>query len=343
MKNWQKIRQNPAEAIEIIKKTNQINDTIREFFNKREYLEVYTPILVAHPGMEPYLTPFETVAKNTQNQSFPAYLITSPEYSMKKLLAGGLSKIYQITPCFRNEENFGGRHNLEFLMLEWYQTNANYKTIMTEMAELLQSISQKLFNSLKFTYQNTEIDLSQVEYLSVKEAMLKFAQVDIDECRDLAEIQKITQKKGYKLDANAPWDDHFFAIFLNEVEPFLGQGKLTFLYDYPKSMAALAKIKNDNDWYAERFEAYINGLELANGFSELLNAEEQLARLEEEQAFRVSLGKTKIAIDQDFIEALRSEIPPSGGVALGVSRLAMLFLNKKDINEVLLFPCKDLF
>jgi lysyl-tRNA synthetase class 2 len=343
MKNWQKIQQNPAEAVDTIRKSNQINDTIREFFNKRDYLEVYTPILVAHPGMEPYLTPFETMAKNTQNQEFPAYLITSPEYSMKKLLAGGLAKIYQITPCFRNEENFGGRHNLEFLMLEWYQTNADYKVIMAEMAELLQTISQKLFNSLKFTYQNTEIDLSQVEYLSIKEAMLKFAQVNIDECRELTEIQKITQEKGYKLDANAPWDDHFFAIFLNEVEPFLGQGKLTFLYNYPKSMAALAKIKADDSWYAERFEAYINGLELANGFSELLNADEQLARLEEEQDFRVSLGKTKIAIDQDFIEALRSEIPPSGGVALGVSRLAMLFLNKKDINEVLLFPCKDLF
>lgn len=337
------MKNNLAEQVKIIKTNNLINDTIRKFFNKRDYLEVYTPILVAHPGMEPYLTPFETIAKNTQNQNFPAYLITSPEYSMKKLLAGGLSKIYQITPCFRNEENFGGRHNLEFLMLEWYQTNADYKVIMAEMAELLQNISQKLFNSLKFTYQNKEIDLSQVEYLSIKEAMQKYAGVNIDECREVSQIQKITQEKGYKLEANAPWDDHFFAIFLNEVEPFLGEGKLTFLYDYPKSMAALAKIKANDDWYAERFEAYINGLELANGFSELLNAEEQLARLQEEQEFRVSLGKTNIAIDQDFIEALLAEIPPSGGVALGVSRLAMLFLDKKDINEVLLFPCKDLF
>lgn len=337
------MKNNLAEQVKIIKTNNLINDTIREFFNKRDYLEVYTPILVAHPGMEPYLSPFETTAKNTQNQEFPAYLITSPEYSMKKLLAGGLSKIYQITPCFRNEENFGGRHNLEFLMLEWYQTNADYKVIMAEMAELLQNISQKLFNSLKFTYQNTEIDLSQVEYLSVQAAMQKYASVNIDECRELAQIKAIAAQKGYSLADNAPWDDYFFVIFLNEVEPFLGQNKLTFLYDYPKSMAALSKIKTNDPWYAERFEAYINGLELANGFSELLNADEQLARLQEEQELRVSLKKPAIAIDQDFIEALRAEIPPSGGVALGVSRLAMLFLDKKDINEVLLFPCKDLF
>ena len=125
MKNWEKIKENPSLWTERIRQANQIMKIIRDLFDSRDYLEVYTPLLVAHPGMEPYLNPFKTQLFDVRQQSYDAYLITSPEYSMKKLLAGGLSRIYQIVPCFRNGEDFGGRHNPEFQMIEWYQTKAN--------------------------------------------------------------------------------------------------------------------------------------------------------------------------------------------------------------------------
>lgn len=343
MQNWEKIKSNKSEWIDRIKKSNLIVNIIREYFDNKDYLEVYTPIVVKHSGMEPYLDPFKTKLKTVAGENHDAFLITSPEYSMKKLLAGGLEAIYQITPCFRNVENLGGRHNPEFQMLEWYHINADYKFIMQEMGELLQKISLKLFGSLEFKYQNKKIDLNNIEYITVQEAMLKYAKVNIDEVWGIKEIEKIVLEKGYDVSELKEWDDYFFLIFLNEVEPKLGQGKLTFLYDYPVSMAALAKVKKDNPNYAERFEAYIDGLELANGFSELLDGDEQLLRLKEEQELRQKLGKEKIEIDKDFIKALNMEIPASGGVALGISRLQMLFLDLDDINDILLFPAKDLF
>jgi len=343
MKNWEKIKLNKSEWVDRIKKSNLIINTIKEYFDNKNYLEVYTPIIVKHPGMEPYLDPFKTKLKTVIGENYDAFLITSPEYSMKKLLAGGLEAIYQITPCFRNVENLGGRHNPEFQMLEWYHVNADYMFIMQEMGELLQKISLKLFGKLEFEYQGQKIDLNNIEYITVQEAMLKYANVNIDEAWEIAEIQKIVLEKGYDISELKEWDDYFFLIFLNEVEPKLGQGKLTFLYDYPLSMAALAKINKNKPNYAERFEAYVNGLELANGFSELLDGEEQLLRLKEEEKLRQKLGKEKIEIDEDFVKALNMDIPASAGVALGISRLQILFLNLDDINDLLLFPAKDLF
>lgn len=341
MKNWEKIKDNPQLWKERIRKANQIIKIIREFFDSRDYLEVYTPLVVAHPGMEPYLNPFKTKLETVLGESRDAYLITSPEYSMKKLLAGGLEKIYQIVPCFRNGEDFGGRHNPEFQMIEWYQSPGDYMDIMKEMGELLQKISLELFGNFEFEYQNNKINLNEIEYITVAEAMLKYAVLDLEQNWDLASIKKTVEEKGYDISTLKEWDDYFFIIFLNEVEPQLGQGKLTFLYDYPKSMAALAKNKDDK--YAERFEAYVNGLELANGFSELLDGGEQLARLQEEQSLRAELGKDRIEIDNDFIKALNMEILPSGGVALGLSRLQMFFLDLSDLNDLLLFPARDLF
>lgn len=343
MKNWQNMKGNLPVWQNRIKTMNTIKNVIRNYFNQKDYLEVYTPIVVAKSGMEPYLTPFKTQVYDVKKQKYNGYLITSPEYSMKKLLAGGLKKIYQITPCFRNNEDFGHSHNPEFEMLEWYKSPGDYRDIMKEMAELLQKISMKLFSKLEFEYQGKIIDLNKVEYITVAEAMKKYANVDLEVNWELSAIKKTVQDKGYDIGNLEEWDDYFFIIFLNEVEPKLGQGKLTFLYDYPCSMAALAKKKSNNEKYAERFEAYIAGLELANGFSELLDAVEQLKRFKEEQKLRQKLGKEKLEIDADLIKALSENISPTGGVALGLSRLQMLFLDLDDLNDVLLFPAKDLF
>jgi lysyl-tRNA synthetase class 2 len=176
----------------------------------------------------------------------------------------------------------------------------------------------------------------------VKEAFEKYAGIDLDKALNRASMADIAKKKSYTVNKDDGFDDIFFKIFLSEIEPNLGGGRPTVLYDWPAQMAALSRRKKRDPRYAERFEVYIGGLELGNAFSELVDSNEQRERLMEEKKLRKNLGKEIYDIDESFLRALR-DMPPSGGIAMGVDRIVMLFTDARSIDEVIFFPAKEIF
>lgn len=342
--SYQRLRTD-KDYVERIKKRTQIIKSVRTFFDEQNFLEVQTPLCVKLPGMEPYLHPFKTSVVDMHGKKHDAYLITSPEFAMKKLLVGGLENIYQLSSCFRNGEQWGGRHNPEFTMLEWYRAGGNYNTMIDDTINLMKHVCKELNGSYKFVYQGQEFDLENVEVLTVADAIKKYADIILDDVLDYESIRQVCVDRDYiQQDVeNETWDDFFFKIFITEVEPHLGKENVTVLKDYPVQLAALAKHKKENSQYAERFEIYCAGLELCNGFSELIDVHEQRERFQEEWQLRKDLGKDSYDIDESFLKALELGMPESGGNALGIDRLVMLFTDTQNIEDVILFPAGEIF
>jgi len=312
---------------------------IRQYFLREGFVEVETPCLVSSPGMEPHLVALEVAITRPDGAKRKMYLHTSPEYYMKKLLAQGWDRIFQICRVFRDEE-FGATHEVEFTMLEWYRAHADYRKIMEDCEGLLHFLSLEVLGKTEVSYQGKIINLSPpAERLSVSRAMEIYGGVDIEENSDGASLLAAAKSRGYRFERGEVYsfDEVFFKVFLEEVEPHLGNSKATFLHDYPASMAALARLKPENSLWAERFELYIAGLEMANAFSELIDPVEQKRRFESEQKLRAELQKPLYPIDEELLEAL-SHMPPSAGIALGVDRLVMLFCDAARIQEVMAFP-----
>jgi lysyl-tRNA synthetase class 2 len=299
--------------------------------------------------MEPYLDVFETHLTTARGVSHRAFLTTSPEYAMKKLLVAGLPRIYQICKSFRNGEEVSRGHNPEFTILEWYRAHADYRAIMADCEELLVAIWRDFDGARPTDEPALIVDGMRVtlappwERVTVREAFARYASVDLDAIASEATMRACLTHKGYAVSTETTWEQGYHQIFLNEIEPHLGQSRPTILYDYPATMAALARRKPDDPRYAERFEMYIAGIELGNAFSELTDAEEQLSRLRAERAERAAHGKVLYEIDADFIDALRAGMPPSAGIAVGVDRLVMLFAGAASIQETLWFPADELF
>lgn len=346
MQVWQKILNNPVLKERFVKRTKIIS-AIRKFFDSEGFLEVETPLLVQNPGTEPYLEVFKTKLHIQDQQSLTGFLTTSPELNMKKLLSAGMGDIYQICKSFRNQEGMSARHNPEFTILEWYRVDADYTHIMQDCENLFRSVFESLNpdqEDLVMSFDGQKIDLMQSwERLSLTEAFQKYAQVNQEEMLSEVELVKIASKKGYAVDDSTTWEQAFNQILLNEIEPNLGKARPTFLYDYPVSQAALSRKKTDDPRFAERFELYINGLEIANAFSELTDWQEQKKRMEEDLALRDQLGKEKFELDKQFIEALKTGMPPTGGIALGIDRMVMLFLDLESIKDCIFFPVEDVF
>lgn len=370
MRRWEKIKNNQKLRNNLIWR-GQIIRLIRQWFYDEGFVEIETPALVKLPGMEPYLNPFKTSLVDERGQQHDAYMITSPEYAMKKLLAAGFTKIFQICKCFRNSEPFGGLHNPEFTMLEWYRTGANYLDLMDDTEKLIKYLLGYLNQNKKSKIKNkkyilkikdADIDLSlSWERLPMKDAFWKFCKLDLNELLTLESITRAAKKRGYKIEHDWRYEDVFFKIFLNEIEPHLGKSRPVFLYDYPAQLAALAKLKDGvqspsatkprtvtspqgggSGAWAERFELYINSIEIANAFSELTDAKEQRQRLKEERALRQAQGRTIYDLDKDFLAAV-GQMPESAGIALGIDRLIMMLLDAKSIEEVISFPASSLF
>lgn len=341
---WDRIRNGQAEARPRLMRETVI-DAIRAFFKERGFHEVETPLFVRSPGMEPYLEVFASTWSDSRGARRPGYLTTSPEYAMKKLLAAGIAPIFQVCKSFRNREDASARHNPEFTILEWYRVNADYVTIMADCEDLLRRIARVIDPSTDgkvWRYQGRELDLGSTwERLTVRDAFTRYAGVDLP--TNLADLADVARLKGYPVNLATTGEQIFHQIFLNEIEPRLGQTLPTILYEYPISMAALSRASPGNPSVAERFELYVGGIEMANAFSELTDPDEQLCRLRAEQAERRRLGRTPYEVDQDFIRALRTGMPPSAGIALGVDRLVMLFADVRSIREVLWFPADEIF
>lgn len=324
MKTWEKTKNNP----ELLKKymvREKVVDTIRSFFKKQGFHEVFTPVLVSVPSIEPNLEVFKTELRTSKGIQKDAYLIMSPEYSIKKLLAAGIGSCFEITRCFRNEEEVSELHNPEFTMLEWYRVGANYFDVMEDFENLFIEIINKV---------NPKVDLKKWEYQGkTYDLTPPWPRVKIPDAF----------KKYTKIDVLKLLDEDFYKIYFNKVEPELKKMKKPyFIYDYPISQASLSKPSKDPH-FAERFEVFLAGLELGNCFSELTDAGEQRKRFKMEKKEREQIGKSKYPIDEDLIKALESGLPKVSGIAVGVDRLIMLAANVPSISETLFFPGKELF
>jgi len=339
----------------ILEMRSDILKTIREFFWERNFLEVETPHIVKLPGQEPYLSPVELTVHDDKRVPHKAFLHTSPEYTMKKMLAAGFGNMFFLGKTFRDYESFGGTHNPEFTMLEWYRVDASMFDLMEDVEQLFNVLQEKiekienrnlkLFQKKRDTLEkiNFYFPISNFKRVSMKEIWMDTINVNLDEHLTRQTMYKLCRERGYNPAENESYEDLFYRIFLNEIEPTFNIPHSAFIiYNYPAPMAALAKLSESDPGYAERFEVYVNGMELANAFSELTDADEQRARLEEERELKKTLGKTVYNIDEDFLEAV-GNMPKSAGIALGVDRLVQILLGEDNIDNVLTLPMSKLF
>ena len=317
---------------------------VRRFFEGRGFLEVETPLLVSAAGQEPHLTPFETEYRDPRRR-LRRYLTTSPEYAMKRLLAAGFERVYQVCKSFRNGDGERGpQHNPEFTILEWYRAFASYEDIAQDTEQMVSAVAQEVLGAIRLLHRNRPVDLTPPwERITVQDAVLRHARIDLAAHPDAPSLCRSARENGFS--AVAPddaWEVAFFKVFLDGVEPHLGRGRPTILMDYPASMAALARRKADAPGLAERFEVYIAGVELANAFSELNDPREQRARFLAEQAERRAHGGAPPPLDDRFLSAMEAGIPPAGGIALGVDRLVTLLTDEDDIRDVMAFPFDEI-
>jgi lysyl-tRNA synthetase class 2 len=306
MMNWPLARRKTA-----LEQRARIIGRISQFFIDKGYLEVETPYRIPAPIPESHIN---AVASGTW------FLHASPEICMKRMLAAGYDKIFQICRCWREGER-GSQHIPEFTLLEWYRAGADYFALMEECEELIQNVAVAIGLGSRMTYRSQEILLTLPwERITVEEAFTHYSRISAKEA-----LEK----------------DLFDEVMVQEIEPKLGIKTPTFIYDYPAERRALARLKKEDQTLAERFELYIGGVEIANAFSELTDAKEQRRVFQREIETRRSLGKEIYPLPERFLAEME-EMPPSAGIALGVDRLLMVLLNATTIDEVVAFTSEEL-
>ena len=314
---------------------------VRGFFDGRGFLEVETPALLATPDPAPHLDSFVTEYADARGRR-RFFLQTSPELPMKRLLGAGHERIYQIAKFFRNGERTA-LHNPEFTGLEWYEAYADYRSAMETAETLVASVTKEVLGETRLRVRGDTLDLSPPwERIRVRDAFIRHAGIDLRACLSRADLAESARKSGVTVTPDDSWEDLFFKISLERVEPMLGRSRPTLLFDYPAPLALLAKRKTDDPAVAERFEVFAGGMELANGFTELNDPAEQRARWERELDIRRSGGPDASPpppppLDEEFLEALEGGVPPAAGVALGLDRWVMLLADCADIGQVRCF------
>ena len=318
----------------------KVEEGIRAFFRSKGFRETRTPLLVPCPGMEPHIRPFQVqLSGSTEEPGFQPterFLPTSPEFAMKRLLAGGLEKIFQITPAFRAEPK-SVTHFPEFTMLEWYRAYAGYESVMQDTEQLLESIANKIFGKPVIFFQGKDISVATPwPRLRVRDLFIQYAGIDLVKNSERDSLACECKRLGLSTHAGENWDDIYFKIWLNIIEPKLPENRAVFVIDYPASQAALSVVfeEQDGSHWARRFETYAGGLELGNAFQELTDPVEQRRRFVEDMELRKHVygpSFPKNPLDEEFLHALSEGMPPSSGNAMGVDRLVMLFADEPDI------------
>lgn len=299
----------------------------RAWFEAEGFLEVETPARVRAPGQEIHL---DAIAAGTGAGGTTRWLVTSPEYHMKRLLGAGFERIAQIGKAWRAGE-VGPHHQPEFLIAEWYRAEAPLSRIADD-CEALVHVAARAAGK-----RNPALDLSQpFERTTVREVVQRFGGVELAGDETVQALAAKVRAAGVDVTGRDSWDDVFFQLWLDRVEPRLGRGRPTFVFDWPAPLGALARRREDDPRLVERFELYANGLELANAFGELTDAAEQRARFIAESATRAQLGKAVYELDEPLLAAL-PRMRPTSGVALGMDRLIMLVLGASDIRDVVAF------
>jgi len=318
-------------SIETLKQRAKLLAAVRRFFDERGFFEVETPILSNDIVVDRYLQPIPVkfsdviTAGDDQRQ---LWLQTSPEFAMKRLLASGAQAIYQITKAFRAGEA-GDRHNPEFTMLEWYRVGDDYQAGMNLLAELVLDI-----------FEAHKVILEGVDQTTYRQAFIQHAKIDPMET-DVAGFKHFAASNGIELSGNVDAEDLDFwrnLVLTHVVEKNLGYTNPLIVCDWPASQSALAKVRNEVHPVAERFELYVNGVELANGYHELLDADELRNRNERVNAQRTEDGVAALPVESRLLKAMDEGLPACSGVAMGIDRLAMVLLGKSSIRDVVAFP-----
>lgn len=320
-----------------------VTRAMRAWFEGEGFAEVETPALQISPGLEVHLQAFATELVGPHpDDRVRLHLHTSPEFAMKKLLAAGEPRIFQLAHVYRNGER-SPTHHPEFTMLEWYRAGAGYHELMVDCIALTRAACSTAGADMLRWKGHAADPFGEWEVLSVQDAFLRHAGVDLlatapDPLKpDRTLLAAAAERIGIRTAESDTWEDLFFRISLERIEPFLGFGRPTFLTDYPVSMAALARAKPEDPRVAERFELYACGVELANAFGELTDPQVQRRRFEADMAEKERLYGERYPLDEEFLEAL-SLMPDSAGIALGFDRLVMLVAGAERIEDVLWAP-----
>jgi len=314
---------------------------LRNYFIENNFHEVETPTLMPTIPIEPNLYALKT---HWSEKDFDFYLPTSPESSLKKLISQGIGNCFAISKVFRDLEDIGPTHNLEFSMLEWYEMGKNYRDIADTTQKLVLDIYHSILKKQDksaidlLTYQNQIINLSNPWYFfTLKELFQKFAGLDLSKNLTAEKIIATAKSKGYNTDGVTTWEPLYTQIFINEIESKLPQDKPVVIFDYPTQMSPLCLPCPNDPGFSQRFEFYIGGMEIGNAYSELNNSIALKASFEAEAKFRQDNNLPSHPYDQGFIDAC-GQLPVCAGIGLGVDRLAMLFADSVNIEDVIYFP-----
>jgi len=325
-------------------KRGRIAAGLRSWFAAQDFIEVETSALQVSPGNETHLHAFATELNAPGGERRPLYLRTSPEFACKKLLAADETRIVDFARVFRNRER-GALHHPEFTLIEWYRANEPYEALMDDCAALLAEAARAA-GATTFSFRGRTIDpFAAPERVTVAEAFSHYAGVDLLATvsggqGDRARLAAAAERAGVKIAADDTWNDIFSRILAEKVEPHLGEGRATILYEYPLPLAALARAKPGSDTVAERFELYACGVELANAFGELTDVAEQRARFQAAMAEKERIHGERYPLDEDFLAAL-AQMPQACGIALGFDRLAMLATGAAHIEQVIWAPVSE--
>jgi len=321
---------------------NRIAAAVRDWFGARQFVEVETAALQVSPGNETHLHAFSTLAIEADGERRPLHLRTSPEFACKKLLAAGEPRLFELARVWRNRER-GALHHPEFTLLEWYRVREPYEALMDDCAALL-ALAADVCGARQFAFRGRAVNPQlQPERLSVAEAFDRFAEIDLfatvgeDGGIDREHLDAQAKAAGVRTAPDDTWSDIFSRVLVDRIEPQIGNGRATLLYEYPIPEAALARPKPGAPKVAERFELYACGVELANAFGELTDPVVQRARFESDMAEKSRIYGETYPIDEDFLAAL-GQMPQASGAALGFDRLVMLATGAEHIEQVLWTP-----
>jgi len=337
MANWQELKNN-SRLKDVFDLRIEVLRLIREFFWQENFKEIETPVALKYPGQEPYLNPIPVDFHNPNNEEVQFWLRTSPEFALKKLLGVGYDKIFELGKCFRDFEEWGGHHNTEFTMLEFYRMPGTEHDIMDNIEGMFKFIAKNLKNNKLSTV------TKDWERVSMKELWSRELGVNLDELLETSGLVKLARELDLAVNDEDVYEDVFYKIFLNKIETKLGFKKPIFIFDYPAQMCSLSELCEDDPRYAKRFELYINGLEIGNGFGELLDPIKQEENFKQDKKLRESLGKEIFKTDEELLSALgelKSKNTKAGGVALGVDRMVLLFSQANNLNEVIFGSVAD--
>jgi len=319
---------------------SRIAAATRAWFAARDFVEVETAILQVSPGNEAHLHAFATALVSPDASKTQLYLHTSPEFAAKKLLAAGEERLFTFARVFRNRER-GALHHPEFTMLEWYRADEPYGVLIGDCAALLAAAAEAA-GAKSFGFRGRETDpFAAPERLTVAEAFRRYANTDLlATLNDRDALAAAAKGQGIRVADDDTWADVFSRVLVERIEPNLGIGRATILDEYPVSEAALARPTTHDRQVAERFELYVCGIEIANGFGELTDAAEQRRRFESEMTEKQRVHGERYPLDEDFLAAL-GHMPPASGIALGFDRLVMLATGAQRIEQVLWTPVVD--